>query len=321
MIKVPDNAVITLKNAFKTVTTGNVFIDFGKATILYDSATSGDAAIFLDNAANASNGKTVNSIALATVNNDATVTQLTLANTLSGQRFDWYAFYTDNANPAKSGGYLGGIFQGFSDEASLVITATRKLIRHAQYSSNMQIRKLDATRRVHLKGGRLTANGNTESHAITTRSKGIVIQGFVDAFVQDITFDQPWAQCVQFVACAAPRWDNITVLNVGNMAAYNGYIYGVQVYGMNDCADGRNIVVRNGRHAGFTTNGNSASSNTWSQRGIPTNFVIDGVHGYNCNASVVDTHEEGDGGHITNVTNYFPYQDEDIAPNFSGITI
>ena len=34
---------------------------------------------------------------------------------------------------------------------------------------------------------------------------------------------------------------------------------------------GHRLVVRNGRHAGFTTDGNSSNSGTWYNKGIPTN--------------------------------------------------
>ncbi len=86
MIKVPDNATILLKNAFKLVTTGHVMIDFGRATILYNNNTSADAAIYLDNTSNASGERNVTAIATAVVNNDATVTQLTIDTTVGANR-------------------------------------------------------------------------------------------------------------------------------------------------------------------------------------------------------------------------------------------
>lgn len=320
-VTLPDNAIIKLKNAFKLVTTGHIDIDFGNATIVYDSNTSADAAIYADNTSNADGEKTVNSLATATVNDDATVTQLTLATTSTGNRFDWFAFYSTNANPAKSGGFLGEIVQLLADEASLVLTCTRKLNRHAEYSTGMAVRRLDASRKLHIKGGTFTANGNPESHSITARCDAIVVQGFVDPLVEDVIFDAPWSRCLRFRCNAAPKWRNITVKDIGNLATYNGFIYGVLLDSMNDGADGRGIVVRNGRHAGFTTDGNSSSTTTWYLKGIPTNFVVDGVHGYNCHGSLVDTHEEGDGGHISNVHGYHTYQDADISPNFTGVVV
>lgn len=320
-ITVPDSATILLKNAFKLVTTGDILIDFGNATILYDNNTSSDAAIYCDNTGNAGAEKSVASIASATVNNDATVTQITLSETASASRFDWIAFYSADANPAKAGGVLGEIVQMLSDEDTLVLTCTRKLNRFEQYATSMKVRKLDASRKVHIRGGTFQANGDTQDHGITSRCDAITIQGFVDPIVEDVTFYKPWSICVRFRACAAPRWKNLTVKDVGNLATYNGFIYGVMLYGMNDSADGRDIVVRNGRHSAFTTDGNSSGSTSWWQKGIPTNFVVDGVHGYNCHASIVDTHEEGDGGHISNVHGYHTYQDEDISPDFSGVVV
>lgn len=275
MVKVPDNAIIKLKNAFKTVSTGNILIDFGQETILYDSATSNDAAIYADNTGQASAPRNVTSINTVTVNNDATVSQLTIDTTVGANRFGWIALVSSDANPAKSGGYLGEIFQLLTDETSLTLTATRKLNRYAQYTTTgLTIRKMYETRKLFIKGGKFSANGNHESHSITTRSKGIVIQGWVDPKVQDVSFDLPWAQCIQFVCCTAPKASGISVKNVGNLANYGGFIYGVQLYGINDNADIRNIFVRNGRHAGFTTDGNSGSTGTWDQRGIPTNFFV-----------------------------------------------
>lgn len=320
-VTLPDNAIIKLKNAFKLVTTGDIDLDFGNATVLYDNNTTADAAIYCDNTANAGAEITVNSIATAVVNNDATVSQLTLASTVGAVRFDWVAFYSSTANPGKAGGYLGEIVQLLADESALVLTCTRKLNRHEQYSTGMVVRKLDATRKVRIRGGTFTANGNPENHSITARCDGIVVQGFVDPLIEDVIFDEPWSRCVRFRACAAPRWRNVSVRNIGNLATFNGFTYGITLDAMNDCADGRQIVVRNGRHAGFTTDGNSSSTTIWYQKGIPTNFVVDGVHGYNCHASVVDTHEEGDGGHVTNVSGYFSYQDADISPSFSGIVV
>lgn len=318
-VRVPDDATVLLNNAFKTVTTGNAFLDFGLSTVLYDHATNNDAAIYLDNTANASAAVTVNSIANATINGDATITQLTLASTLSVNRFDWLAFYTSNANPAQSGGVLGEIFQAFNDESSLVVSATRVLNRFSQYSTGMTARVLDATRKVNITGGTFTANGNPESHSITARADGIRISGYVDPIVTNVTFKAPWSIGIRFVCNAAPKWRNITYENIGNMANFNGFTYGISLYAMNDCADGRQIVVRNGRHAAITTDGNSSSTTTWYLKGIPTNGVIDGVHGYNCNGALVDTHPEGDSMHYTNINSYFNYQDADITPNFSGV--
>lgn len=317
-VVIPDNVTMLLNNAFQNVTTGDIIINFGMSTILYDHGSTSTFGLLFTNTANASSPVTVASIASALVHTDATVTQLTLNSTLNALRFNWIAFDTATSNPSKSGGLLGQIFQLLDDESSLVLTATRTLNRVSQFSTG-NARILDETRRLRIRGGIFKANGNTEDHSITTRCPAIGIQGWVRPEIYDVTFDHPWAQCIQFKACAAPRWRNVTVRNVGNLADFNGFIYGVQLYAMNDSADGRQIVVHNGRHSGFTTDGNSSNTSTWYNRGFPTNFVIDGVHGFNTHASVVDTHEEGDGGHITNVSSYYSYQDIDISPDFTGI--
>jgi hypothetical protein len=319
LVKVADGSTIKLLNAFGSVTTGDILLDFSNCTIVYDSGAATDYAIKCDNTANASAEVSVSSLALNTVNTDATVSQITLGSTLNAKRFDWVAIYSTNANPAKSGGYLGEIFQLLADEASSVLTATRKLNRHSSYSTTVKARKLDASRRVFIKGGIMKANGNPEDTAITTRSTAILIQGFVDPLVEGVVFDHPWSTCLRFQACAAPKGRNLEVRNIGNLAAYNGYTYGFYLYGMNDQADGRNLVVRNGRHAAFTTDGNGSNSSTWYNKGIPTNAVIQNVHGYNCHGSVVDTHEEGDNIVIDSVIDFYPYQDADISPNFSGL--
>lgn len=316
MVKVPDSASILLKNAFSTVTTGHILIDFGSATILYNNNTVSDAALFADNVANVGSEFSVSAIATAVINDDATVSKLTMSSPSGAARFDWYAFYSTTANPGKSGGFLGEIFQVMTAEAGGFIHATRKLNKHAQYSTGMNVRKLDATRRVDIRGGRWTANGNTQDTAITNRCPAIWVRGFVDPSVKGVTFDRPWQTGLRFQACAQPRF-SYTFKDVGNLATYNGFTYGCTLYGMNDGAIGTNIEGRNGRH-GFTTDGNSAGSTTWYNKGIPTNWVVDGVTWHNCHGSVVDTHEEGDGGHFLNVSGYFPYQDENISPDFTG---
>lgn len=315
-VKVPDSATILLKNAFKLVTTGHILLDFGQATILYDHSTSSDFAIYCTNVANAGAETAVASLALATVNNDATVSQVTLSTTASGSRFDWFALYSTDANPAKSGGFLGEIFQLLAAESSLVLTATRVLNRHAFYTAGLNVRKLDASRRVDIRGGIFRANGDTEDQSITARATAIYVLGFVYPSVTGVMFDRPWSTGLRFQACAGPQF-SYTIKDVGNLADYNGYTYGCTLYGMNDAAYGYNIRSFNCRH-GFTTDGNSGNTTTWYNKGIPTNGTIDGMKGTNCHGSVCDTHEEGDNFHFTNISGYYSYQDADISPNYSG---
>ncbi|MBY0354266.1 MAG: hypothetical protein K2Q12_00890, partial [Rickettsiales bacterium] len=231
-VRVPDNVTILLNNAFQSVTTGHIEINFGKATILYDNTA--DAAIFCDNVANASAEVTVSAIAEDTINTNARVTKLTLASTLSASRFDWIAFYTTNANPARAGGFLGEIVQLITDEAGLALWAGRKLNRHAQYTTGMRARKLSAARKVSIRGGIFKANGNTQDEAITVRADGIVIRGFVDPVLLDVMFIKPWSRTVVFWCCAAPRWDGFRMRDVGNLANSLGYTYGPCLYAMND---------------------------------------------------------------------------------------
>jgi len=320
-VKVKEGSTVLLTNAFSTATTGDILLDLTGVTVKYNAMTSSDYAVNCDNTANASAEVTVSALSMVTVNSDAYVSRLTIGSTLAAKRFDWVAVYSTDANPAKSGGQLGEIFQLITDETGLTLTATRKLNRHAFYATTIRARKLDASRRVHIKGGTFTANGNTEDHTIISRSNGVRVIGFVDPLIEDVQFVRPWATGVRFQCNAAPRWRNVTMRDVGNLATYTGYTYGVTLYGMNDHADGRGLVVRNGRHAAFTTDGNSSGTATWYHKGIPTNAVVDGVHGYNCHASVVDTHEEGDNILISNVAAEYSYQDEDVAPNFSGLAV
>lgn len=319
LVKVRDGSTILLTNAFATVTSGDILLDFSNCTILYNNLTNNDYAIQCNNVANASSLVTVNSLATATVNTDATVTQLTLASTLSAKRFDWIAITSTDANPAKTGGQYGEIFQLLADETSLVLTATRKLNNYGFYATAIQACKLDATRRVYIKGGIIKANGNTESHSITARAGGILVQGFVDPVVENVVFDHPWGVGLRFQCTAQAKARDISMRNVGNLASFNGFTYGVYWYGMNDGGDARDLVVRNGRHPATTTDGNSSNTTTWYAKGIPTNLTITGVRGYNCHGSVIDTHEEGDGIVFNNIQIFYSYQDADISPGFTGL--
>ncbi len=315
-IRVASGSTIKLSNAFASVTTGDILLDFTGVTVLYPNT--GTAAIVADNTANASAEVAVSAIGMTTVNTDAYVTQLTLGATLAAAKFDWLAFYGSDANPAIAGGYLGEIVQVLNNEASLSVALTRRLNRHAQYATSLKARKLSAARRLVIRGGTFKASGNTEDLSITTRSAGIKVLGWVDPLIENVTFDHPWSQCIWLQCNAAPKARNIQVRDVGNLANSQGYTYGVMVYGMNDAADIRDVVVRNGRHPAFTTDGNSSSSTTWWQRGIPTNAVVDGVHGINCHGSVIDTHEEGDNITFLNVVADHSYQDADISGSFTG---
>jgi hypothetical protein len=147
------------------------------------------------------------------------------------------------------------------------------------------------------------------------------VRGFVDPVVEDVTFDHPWSVCLRLQCNAAPRVRGLTVRDVGNLGRYAGYVYGCLLYGMNDHADIRDLTVRNGRHAAFTTGGNRSGTKTWFHLGAPTNALITGVHGYNCHGSVVDTHAEGDNIVFDSVYDFDPYQDEDIVPEFTGLGV
>lgn len=324
VVKVPDSATILLNDAFKTVTTGDIMIDFGKATIRYNNTA--DFALYLNNVGNAdpaapSDGVAVNAISEVVVNTDARVSRATLATAKTWKRFEWVALYSNDNNPAKSGGKLGEIAQLMTDVSGTALTFTRRLNRHGFYTSGIRARKLDGTRRVHIKGGLFTANGNPHNPAITDRAGGILVQGFVDPMVEDVVFENSWSEGLRFQCCAAPRWVNITIRDVGNLALYQGYTYGVRLYAMNDCADGRDLVLRNARHAGITTDGTTATPTTsnWFALGIPTNGVVTGVHAYNCHGSPIDDHEEGDGFVYSDIVVQFPYQDENISGSFTGL--
>jgi hypothetical protein len=322
MIQCRAGSVVRLNGAFQSVTSGDILVDFTDCTVLYDNNSAAGCAIKCDATGNASSEVSVSSVAMAQVNSNVWTSRLTLAGTLSAKAFDWLAVYSNDPNPAKSGGFLGEIVQVLNDESGLQVSLTRRLNRHAAYSATVKARRLDATRRVHIRGGVFKAIGNTQSTSVTIRAIGIIVQGFVDPLVENVSFDHPWAQGVRFGACAGPRARGVEIRNAGNLADYNGFTYGVTLYGMNDAADVRDLTVRNSRH-GFTTDGNSGSTTTWYLKGIPTNFGVDGVHGTNCHGSVIDTHEEGDGGTVMNVFAAYSYQDAIIAAGagFTGTAI
>lgn len=322
LIKVVDGSTILLKNAFGSVTSGDILLDFSNCTILYDHNTVNDYAIKCDNLASVSSEVSVSSLALATVNTDATVSQITLGSTLNAQRFDWIALYSSDTNPAIAGtGFYGEIFQLLSDEASLVLTATRQLNHHSRYTTSIKARKLDSTRKVYIKGGTIKANGNTEDQSITTRSLGILVRGFVDPIVENVTFDHPWGVAIMLAITAQARMRNITVKDVGNLGNALGFTYGVHLWGMNDGADIRDLVVRNGRHAAFTTGGDTSGSSLWYLKGIPTNALVTNIHAFNSHAAAIDTHEMGDNILFDGIYNAYSYQDGDINPNSSSVNM
>ncbi|MGE4043305.1 MAG: hypothetical protein AB7F35_00525 [Acetobacteraceae bacterium] len=307
--------------AFQGDNSTDIVINLNGCTVLYDNSCG--FSIYADNTANAGPEVAVSSITEAVVHTDARVSQINLSaaspSGWEGKRFDRYALYSDNANPAKSGGKLGEIFPLFDDESGQTLIANRRLNRHGSYSSNVKVRKLNKTRKFMVFNGTFKANGNPQSHSITTRAGGIFIQGFVDPVWFDLTFDAPWSEGVQFKCTSGARFWNITVKNIGNLANYLGYTYGNRAYGMNDGFTGEALVVWNGRHPAFTSDGNGSSTTTWYNKGIPTNGIIDGVIGFYTHGSVIDTHEEGDRILFRNVVDFYPYQDADISGSFTGL--
>lgn len=304
-IKIKSGVTILL-NAFGASLSASldVNIDATDVLILYDA---GSKCVYVDNSSNASAAVNVSSITTQTVNTDARVSRVTLASTLSIQKFDVVAIFSTDANPAKSGGKLAEIIQVMTNETSLVFDTMERLRRGSAYLTSVQCRKLNKTRKFKWIGGTFKANGDANDAAITSRLQCIHIVGFVDPVVRGCTFDRPWAMCVDVQACAFGTFEQLEMKDVANLSASNGYTYGVRTYAMNYGHVIRNIKTRNGRHPAFTTDGNTSSS-TWYQLGIPTNITVQTVSGMNCHGTLVDTHEEGDGIIFDGIENINPVQ-------------
>ena len=304
IIKIPDNATILLEEfGQKGIlnNTADVFIDFGKATILQ---TNNLNCINISNLMNASAEIAVTSVLDTTVNSDAPTTQITLATTSNGVLHDWYAIYSADANPSKAGGFLGEMHQTIANETGLKIYTAGYMWKTALFTTSIKVRKLDRTRRLRLRGGYWKPNGNPLDPAIIDREACIKVFGFVDPEITDQVFQSSWSQCRHFQCCAGVVSTRHRYIDAENTANYGGYTYGDTLYGMNGNATVSEITVRNGRHAAVTTDGSSGGSTTWYNKGYPTNHEITNIRGYNNHGSLVDEHEEAAGGVYSNVRDH-----------------
>ena len=318
IVKIPDNTT-PLLNGFGQQgilgATDDIQINFGRANILYDNTS---RCIDLDNTSNASAEVTVTSITETQIHTNTLTSEILLASTLSAEAHDWVAIYSSDANPSKSGGVLGEIHQLISDESTLKIQTVGLIGRASDFTTTIKCRKLNASRKVYITGGIFSSNGDADDVAITSREECIRITGFVDPIVENVEIDAPWAQFIWFQCCAGAIADGIKLKNTLNMADYNGYSYGVVFYGMNGNCTAKNMVVRNGRHPAATTDGNSSTTTTWYNKGYPTYYKFLDIAGYNCYGTVVDSHEEGYGGLIQNISDHNPVED---ANGFTGSII
>lgn len=310
LIKVPRGSTILLNDYGRQgilSTTNDVLLDFSGVTILYDA---GSTAIFVSNDTRASSQVGVSSLVDKQINSKTLTTELTISSTLNLQAHDWIALYSEDANPSKSGGKLGEIHQIIDDETSLKIRTVGKVGRTSEFTTSVNLRKLDATRKLYIRGGTFKANGDADDLLISDREECIKIIGFVDPIIEDCTFDGPWAQCIWLQCTAGAVVKGTQVKNTLNTANSNGYTYGVVLYGMNGNATITNTVVRNGRHPGGTTDGNSSGTTTWYSKGYPTYYKFINTAAYNCYGSVGDSHEEGMYGLWDGLYDHNPVQDE-----------
>lgn len=243
--------------------------------------------------------------------NKSKTTKIVLTSSPSALAHDFIAVYSNDGYTGKSGTEMGEIAQLIKDEqASNTLYTSGQLSLTAQFTdANTKVRILDKTRSFVWEGGTFSANGDSDDLAVTTREEAVRIIGYVDPIFRDVTFDKPWSQTVWFQCTAGGIMEDIRVNDVLNNAGSSGFSYGPYLYGMNFGAVVSNIKVRNGRHPGFTTDGDS-SPGSWYEKGYPTKNIISNVYGFNCYGSLIDTHEEGADNTFINCYLFNAYDDE-----------
>ena len=309
-VKVAPGSIILLENFGQQgalSSTDSVDIDFGETNILQ---TADIRCIDLDNTSNAGSEISVTTLTDVTnlYSNDAYSTKLDLASSSGALAHDFIAVYAEDGYTGKSGVKVGEIAQLFEDEASNTLYTVGQLSLSASFTTGIKVRVLSKSERVRIVGGVWESNGDADDTSITSRQECIRIIGYVDPEFADMEFKSPWAQTIWMQCTAGARVDNIKLYDVFNMAVYNGFSYGPYLYGMNFGAQITNIKGRNCRHPGITTDGDSSPSN-WYEYGYPTRNVIDGVYGYNCYGSLIDSHEEGADNVYSNIRAFNHYSD------------
>lgn len=344
-IEIKSGSIIYLKDFFRNIKQSLHL--YGKnVTVVYPNTCAVGGIVF-DMASEASSPREVTALTKQNAKgttNDSYITRLecnrkTDTDTIF-TRFDWLAIESTIANEAMSGGYLGEIAQVlYTSELEgtdkFGCDLVRILNRHDQLSSglsatgsgvngitsNIRARRLDKSKTLKLEGIKFRPFGNSQATATTTRCPAVTVIGAVNPQIFNCDVFSAWQVGFRFYSCAMPEVRDSSFRDTANLATYNGFTYGVQFYGMNDAGTITNSLSVNGRHAIFTTDGNSSSTTTWWQRGIPTNCVIDGFKAFYGHGSPIDTHEEGDNIVIQNGTIMHSVQDSTISPNFRSTGI
>ena len=107
--------------------------------------------------------------------------------------------------------------------------------------------------------------------------------------------------------------------NVLNQSASNGLSHGVVLYGMNYAPHISNVVVRNCHNPVGTTKGDEATTTTWYEKGYPTYYLFQKVHGVNSYGVVCDSSEFGYGGGWKDINVFNSATDEYEAETGKGI--
>lgn len=140
-----------------------------------------------------------------------------------------------------------------------------------------------------------------------------------DLRLSDLSCSRGWGSFIKLAGCLAYRIENITVMNLKNLATQG--IYG---YGINDFSSEGGIVTScffiNCRH-GYTTNTSALpeGDERIEYYGRTANIIVSDCHGHGCSNAAFDTHDEAWNIHFNNCQAQGAYRGNNaIGVGFSG---